>query len=311
MKLRYLRCDVGLQTFAFHLDDVRGLGRIDNVDRGHDGSPTVGLLRSAGHDVPVYRLGDLLGVEAELGRQVAVVDTGTEQIGLLVDRVSSVCEVPSERLFQLSTIHGDPRALFFHGVIRDDDGVSPLIVTERFGQSVARKSLPTTAVTFPQEFQTPAATVADRLVVVSSGTLLEDGQPLSFGFSLSQIVEVLDLPKVAPIPGSPEFVVGVAPWRDQVIPVVDWSVRLGCLAEGSPSTDGNSRSRLLVVRGPDEFGPVGVRVPLTMRVERLPLIHVPSQRKHDWNSSLIRNVVELRKETLILSDFLSALKTAV
>ena len=69
--------------------------------------------------------------------------------------------------------------------------------------------------------------------------LLKDEE---FGFDIMSVQEIIRLPKMAKVPRTPPYVVGIANLRGVVLPVIDMRTRFGM--ERAPETD---RTRILVV----------------------------------------------------------------
>ena len=61
----------------------------------------------------------------------------------------------------------------------------------------------------------------------------------SFALPVSQVLEVAELGELAPVPGSPQSVLGVRNLRGQVLPVIDLAAVLG--------TDGSHQAEKLVI----------------------------------------------------------------
>ena len=53
-----------------------------------------------------------------------------------------------------------------------------------------------------------------------------------FGINVFKVREALVMPKITPMPGAPEHVMGVANIRGQIIPVIDLPTVVGCHADG-------------------------------------------------------------------------------
>jgi purine-binding chemotaxis protein CheW len=66
-----------------------------------------------------------------------------------------------------------------------------------------------------------------------------------FGIDISQVFEILRVPKIFSIPGLPEFLSGVMSVRGAVIPVMDLRRRFGTLPSGR-------KERIILVRCGDE-----------------------------------------------------------
>ncbi|MDD2748512.1 MAG: chemotaxis protein CheW, partial [Acidithiobacillus sp.] len=53
-----------------------------------------------------------------------------------------------------------------------------------------------------------------------------------FGINVFKVREALVMPKITPMPGAPEHVMGVANIRGQIIPVINLPEVVGCKTEG-------------------------------------------------------------------------------
>jgi purine-binding chemotaxis protein CheW len=65
----------------------------------------------------------------------------------------------------------------------------------------------------------------------------------SVALSLSQVLEIHDPTAILPVPKAPPYLMGLIPWRDELLPVVDLASRLGL-----PPFRSKGRPRLVVAR---------------------------------------------------------------
>ncbi|WP_312262701.1 chemotaxis protein [Candidatus Igneacidithiobacillus taiwanensis] len=77
-----------------------------------------------------------------------------------------------------------------------------------------------------------AGTNKFELLVFCLGTDISGGGREAFGINVFKVREALVMPKITPMPGAPEHVLGVANIRGQIIPVIDLPAVVGCRAEG-------------------------------------------------------------------------------
>ena len=90
----------------------------------------------------------------------------------------------------------------------------------------------------------------------AGGILLRLGSS-RYTVSMTEVAEVISLPPVTRIPGSPVFLTGVANWRGRMLPVLDV-----CPLLGTPMVPLASSARLVVVQaGPVTAGLVAEAVP--------------------------------------------------
>jgi chemotaxis signal transduction protein len=92
---------------------------------------------------------------------------------------------------------------------------------------------------------------------------------LVVGLSVAQVLEVLDPAGLIAVPHGPDFLRGLAFWRDRVVPVVDLAVRLGL-----PPLVGE-RERLVVARANIAGDLVAFPVRPAIQTIRLPTPHRP------------------------------------
>jgi purine-binding chemotaxis protein CheW len=92
--------------------------------------------------------------------------------------------------------------------------------------------------------------------VQAGGIVLRLGSS-RYTVAMSEVAEVIALPPITRIPGSPPFLRGVANWRGRMLPVLDLRPLLGC-----PTVPLASSARLVVVQaGPVTAGVVAEAVP--------------------------------------------------
>jgi two-component system chemotaxis response regulator CheV len=77
-----------------------------------------------------------------------------------------------------------------------------------------------------------AGTNKFELLVFRLGTDISGGGREAFGINVFKVREALVMPKITPMPGAPEHVLGVANIRGQIIPVIDLPAVVGCRADG-------------------------------------------------------------------------------
>jgi purine-binding chemotaxis protein CheW len=82
-----------------------------------------------------------------------------------------------------------------------------------------------------------------------------------FGFEISQVERILRYAAPTPLPDAPDFLEGVVPYGDGIVPVVDLRKRLGTNPEIGEQT------RVIILHIDDQ--PVGVLVDHVLKVHRL------------------------------------------
>jgi chemotaxis signal transduction protein len=257
--------------------------------------------------------------------------------GLLVDRVPQVIQIPADRVVPLPPIVGNSHN-YFKGVIKLDEELILYLSLERLypdaslsagGPVKAEAGLapapgPAPAPTPPKASAGGHRRSHGQIVVFFITEPYPVERALSFGLSISQVLEVLEPLPMIPVPAAPAFVLGLANWRDQPVPVIDLASRLG-LAELALATT-HGRTRLMIARdkghvlsarssiernslkgGLGRGALVGFLVRPTIRMLRLPIAHQLSRRPLTLDQTLTKGIFELEKETLVIPDIQSIL----
>jgi purine-binding chemotaxis protein CheW len=146
------------------------------------------------------------------------------------------------------------------------------------------------------ELPSVPASAAGQLVLFATTAPTPRARPLSFGLSLAQLLEVVELPTPLPVPGAPAWVLGLTEWRGRALPVLDLALRLGL-----PPSVIDRRARLLVVRASPKDA-VGVVVRPGVRVLSPQVRHRPCTRALTVTAGLCRGAFELAGETVVVPD---------
>jgi purine-binding chemotaxis protein CheW len=86
-----------------------------------------------------------------------------------------------------------------------------------------------------------------------------------FAFRVSDLVEIIKLQHITPVPGLSDSVLGLTSLRGKVIPVIDLKVKLSL--RGDPAEDSHRR-KILIIKGPK--GRIGAAVDRVTGVVRIP-----------------------------------------
>jgi purine-binding chemotaxis protein CheW len=229
------------------------------------------------------------------------------RLALAVEHVSQPLDTP-ERI-PLSPLLGPAVHAVFESTARiGDDWFLVLDVGALFG--VGRAAMPEVPATGDGE--APGRLVRRRhasrghLIVFSAGSVpaatdwlpAADAAPagLAYALSAAQVIEVLRIPEIVPVPLAPSYVRGVCQWRGRPLVVVDLAMRL--LPAPFRTTDAE---RLLVCRGQGRER-LAVLASADVQMVRLPLRHVSSRCPLPLDPGCARAVVEVGRTTLVLPD---------
>lgn len=123
-----------------------------------------------------------------------------------------------------------------------------------------------------------------------------------FGMNIRQVVQIIGIPPITPLPESSAYLRGVAAVRDEMIPAVDLRVRLG----RDPVVD-SGKSCMVVTNVQDRS--IGILVDAISNVETiLPEEICPPPRQDGHNADYVTGIVK-RNAVILLVD-VNALLTA-
>lgn len=119
----------------------------------------------------------------------------------------------------------------------------------------------------------------------------------TYGINVMNVQEVLPCAEIAPVPGAPNFVLGIINLRGNVVTVIDTRMRFGL-----PPLDEESKARVVVTEANDQVAGILVdSVSEVINVRSSEIDTAPSVGNED-NSRYIYGVVSRENELLILVD---------
>jgi len=119
----------------------------------------------------------------------------------------------------------------------------------------------------------------------------------SYGVSVAEVREVLRYSDIAPVPGAPDFVIGIINLRGNVVTVIDTRLRFGLA-----STEVNDATRIIIIDIEDQE--VGILVDSVAEVVDLDINAIeaaPNVGAED-TSRYIQGVTSMEGNLLILID---------
>jgi purine-binding chemotaxis protein CheW len=119
----------------------------------------------------------------------------------------------------------------------------------------------------------------------------------TYGINVMQVQEVLRVTEIAPVPGAPDYVMGIINLRGNVVTVLDTRKRFGL-----PSTEMDDATRIVIIES--EKYVVGILVDSVAEVVELRASAVESSPSvgNDESSKYIEGVANHDNELLILVD---------
>ena len=118
-----------------------------------------------------------------------------------------------------------------------------------------------------------------------------------YGINVMQVQEVLRVSEIAPVPGAPEYVLGIINLRGNVVTVIDTRERLGLSGK-----EVDDATRIVIIEADKQV--VGILVDSVAEVVDLRMSEVESAPNvgNDESSKYIQGVATHNKELLILVD---------
>lgn len=305
--IRIARCEVAGRSFGLDLSAIVGIQPREVVRfRAGESDMVVGAMASLGRMLPVYSLARLLGMPAATtssGHCIVTTD-GVDVWGLLVDRVShSESRTASDLIPLPPLITGSSGAMIQGVVCNAGDQELPLIVLDLKKlrpQPLAANTLDEApadlnAVSVIEGTPSPQAT-RRRLITFAPASEAPDSST-RFAFSVSQVAEITRVPNFVAIPRSPDFVVGLATWRQGPLPIV----RLG--STSSPVAV-DSTTRLAIVKVPESPLPLGLLVNAECELLSCPLTGTPVAASAAGQSDQrVRAAFRVGSQTLLFPRF--------
>ena len=280
-------CTVGTQTVAVDMRHVAGTGRIGR-DRDHAIDLAVGL-----------------GLEGSAFERVLYLQTPAGRVSLGVEKVSQPFDT-SERI-PLSPLAGAETARHFEAMALVNGPWYLVLDVRPFtggsAHAAETQAEPTQAAGGEETAANRARTRLARraalghLVVFSAETSQNEAHPLAYALSAAQVVEVIFVPEIVPIPMAPPHVRGLCDWRGRPLLVVDLPARL--MTDHRRTTH---PARLIVCRRGSSRDLFGVLAGSDIQMVRLPIAHAPTVRDFPLDRRCTRTVVDVGETTLVLPD---------
>jgi len=118
-----------------------------------------------------------------------------------------------------------------------------------------------------------------------------------YGINVMQVQEVLRMTDIAPVPGAPDYVLGIINLRGNVVTVIDTRLRFGL-----PEQEADDATRIVIIEADNQV--VGILVDSVAEVVDLRMSEIDTAPNvgNDESSRYIQGVASLREELLILVD---------
>lgn len=119
----------------------------------------------------------------------------------------------------------------------------------------------------------------------------------TYGINVMQVQEVLRYSEIAPVPGAPEYVLGIINLRGNVVTVIDTRLRFGL-----ETTETSDHTRIVIIESDSQV--IGILVDAVAEVVYLRQSEIETTPSvgNDENAKFIQGVCHKNDELLILVD---------
>lgn len=263
--LQYVSFLIRDELFGFRIEMVQEIIRVPELARvPMTPSTMLGLANLRGEILPVFDLRKMLGVSApetsDASRVIVVEDKF--KVGLVVDRVAQVLNVPEDRIEDAEAIEKTVASELLTGVVKNlgNHDLVQLFDPSRlpdFANLQARGGQPEGGSVIGSSAGSSRGFDAaeggsegsddDVLQIVSLSIGNEE-----YAFNLTDVDEIVRVPEmISEVPNSPDAVVGLTSLRDRVLPLISLRTCLGVARE-----EANDSNRVVVLQIPDRDGAV-------------------------------------------------------
>lgn len=137
------------------------------------------------------------------------------------------------------------------------------------------------------------SSVADEVIQLVTFRLKDE----TYGINVMQVQEVLRISEIAPVPGAPEYVLGIINLRGNVVTVIDTRTRFGL-----PTGELDDASRIVIIESDQQV--VGILVDSVAEVVELRQSEIDSAPNtgNDESSRYIQGVASRDDDLLIVVD---------
>jgi purine-binding chemotaxis protein CheW len=119
----------------------------------------------------------------------------------------------------------------------------------------------------------------------------------TYGINVMQVQEVLRITEIAPVPGAPQYVLGIINLRGNVVTVIDTRTRFGL-----PTTERDDASRIVIIESEEQV--VGILVDSVAEVVELRHSEIDSAPNigNEESARYIQGVASRDEDLLIVVD---------
>lgn len=312
----FIRCRIGGRDYALETAwvlDIKGADQL-RVDLQKNGR--VGSIEALGQMIEVFDLARRFKYKRPKfnpQQDRIILINASPPFGIVVEGVSQAIQLPGGNVYGLPAIVWDhDHDPYFDGVVLTEDMMYLLLSpTKLFPQFTAA------APDYHQELTPPTYDKLNKdwLSQINSGptaavikfALAEADRtvrPLTFGFSASQVLEIMPPGNILPIPGAPAYVLGFTRWHEIAIPLLDIGGLLGRTDKLVLSK--HKEYQFVLIRDP-KGNLACVCVQAEVQIKPTPLPSRPSTQALPYDHPAVMGLFELPRETLAILNTIDLL----
>ena len=298
---QFIRFEIGSQAYCVNMANLNSVQRRVKLIRDGQNKQGYGWLKLNHQKIPVIASTHFFGVSKNtpmVDSPILVFDLGDRLLGLMVDRVHQIFQPEPDQIMTMPDAWTSMVSTVYQGVVAFEKNfllwLAPEKLEEKEEWEEAQAPGPRTG---PPKMPHTFSNRKPMFTLFNTGNRTGGNKPIHYGISISQVGEILELPKVTVLPRSREDVIGMVAWRNKPLPIIDLDKRLSL--GGFHST---GSARLLVTRttNPNEY--LGIKTQSNLRIQTETSNWKPSRRHHKCNLHFVMGIYEGEKDVVIFPD---------
>ena len=293
-----MRVEIGDQTYGILRRDMQSVQHGNRVRVKASGSNPPAVLPSTQGNLPVYSLGDTLGVQHSVSfdqQRVLMIHSRWGLWGLTVDRINQWEVVDSDTLQPFPSVAKQNNIQYFQLVLAHQNEMllilnpTDLHPYAQYEERVeAQSKFPALPIAKQQKGQ---------IVLFTPAGLNEQADSILVGFTPKQVDEVLRESVLYPVPSAPNDVHGLLNWRGFAVPVIDLAARLGLRDSMETLPDA---ARVVIVRSTGNNRPIAFFARTSIDFLYLPVQHEPIDIPDDFPTELLHGIASYRGQMVLI-----------
>ncbi|MGB1253625.1 MAG: chemotaxis protein CheW [Candidatus Promineifilaceae bacterium] len=293
-----MRIEIGDRTYGVLRRDMQSVQHGNRVRVKPSGSNPPAILPTTQGNLPVYSLGDMLGVAHQVTydlQRVLILYSRWGLWGLTVDRINQWELIDSSHLQPFPSI-ASPDGIHHYQYVLTLNNEMLLILNPSELHPYAQ---------FDEKIEPALEDIPLPLVEKQHGQLIlftpsgldPQANDIALGFVPKQVDEVLRESVLHPVPSSPPDVHGLLNWRGQAVPIIDFAARLGLRDSNEALKDAR---RVIIVRSTGNNRSIGFFARASIDFLELPVKHQAIDVPEDFPPNLLHGIVDYKGKMVVI-----------